>query len=134
MSEKNNTSAPVKKIAKKQRGKRCIHNRTRCKDCGLGRCQHGRNKYSCSDCGTGRCHHGRNKYSCLDCQCRHGHNKSSCRKCATQNREKKCQHAQDEKSCQECLALRRKKLREMEEQLMMEEILTNLKIPEYIGG
>jgi hypothetical protein len=37
------------------------------KDCGTGRCEHGREKGKCRGCGTGCCEHGRQKAQCKDC-------------------------------------------------------------------
>ena len=43
----------------------CPH--SNCKDCGTGRCKHGRNRNKCKDCGTGQCQHKLWKNRCKDC-------------------------------------------------------------------
>jgi hypothetical protein len=80
----------------------CEHGKNRCKDCGLGYCQHGNNKYRCKDCGTGYCPHGHDKYNCKDCgtrrYCQHGHDKYKCKDCGTGH----CEHGRDKGRCIDC--------------------------------
>ena len=60
--------------------------RSRCKDCGTGRCEHNRQSRRCKDCGTGRCEHQRRADRCRECgggqYCEHHRLKNKCRACA----------------------------------------------------
>jgi hypothetical protein len=87
--------------AKKETKVVCKHGRHRCKDCGLGYCQHRRPKHQCKDCGTGHCQHGRLKSRCKDCgtgQCQHRRPKGQCKDCGTGY----CQHGRLKYRCKDC--------------------------------
>jgi hypothetical protein len=56
-------AAPPKGMCEHGRRKR----KRQCKDCGTGRCKHGRDRYKCKDCGTGKCQHKLWKNRCKDC-------------------------------------------------------------------
>jgi hypothetical protein len=54
----------------------------KCKDCGTGHCEHGRQRGRCKDCGTGYCQHGRPKHTRKDCgtgHCEHGRQRGWCK-------------------------------------------------------
>jgi len=80
---------------------KCKHGRYRCKQCGIGLCEHGRRKDCCRQCGTGLCEHGNNKYRCKNCgtgYCEHGKNKNRCKQCGIGH----CEHDKRKDRCRQC--------------------------------
>ena len=70
-------------IQEKPKKGKCIHNRDRCRECGKGFCEHGKDKRMCKDCGGSMlCEHGKGKYYCKECGgkgiCIHNTNKHIC--------------------------------------------------------
>ena len=81
------TNDGVEKEKKKKKGK-CIHNKSRCRECGKGFCKHGKDKRWCNKggcSGSMLCKHGKGKYYCKECGgkgiCIHNTNKYICSKC-----------------------------------------------------
>jgi hypothetical protein len=75
--------------------------KSRCKDCGTGYCEHGRQKSQCKGCGTGYCEHGRQKSWCMDCgtgYCEHGRQKRQCKDCGKGY----CEHGRQKRQCKGC--------------------------------
>lgn len=73
---------------RKRPGRKCIHGKIRCKDCGtsIRSCMHGKERYRCRECGGGGiCDHGKIKSICKDCGgssvCPHGKLKYRCEDC-----------------------------------------------------
>ena len=79
----------------------CKHGRKRCKECGVGRCQHGTRNDRCRECGTGYCKHNSRKERCRECgtaYCQHGKYKECCRECGIGY----CKHDRVKRKCKEC--------------------------------
>jgi hypothetical protein len=106
----NNLDEFITEEPKKKGGaKKCIHNKTRCKECRNGFCKHGKDKRWCKEgCGgSSICKHGKGKAYCKECGgnglCIHNTNKYTCSKCGNYNPERrKCGHGKIKSRCKEC--------------------------------
>ena len=83
---------------------KCEHGKYKCKPCGIGYCEHGKNQYTCIDCGgEGICEHKKRKSICRQCCpdsfCSHGKDKYSCKECGGSQI---CKHDKFKRLCKEC--------------------------------
>ena len=85
-SSSDKTEEPQKE---RRKGNRCGHGKRSCKECGIGCCEHQRNKYKCKECGTGICIHSNWKFACKECgigYCEHERRKYRCKECMIDKR------------------------------------------------